>query len=416
MMKAISLSKASKNSSSAQSKKTLQERELTHSLFFMSVLALAFFSPYAQAQSLTVLYEFTGSPDGAGSYARLVQDSTGNLYGTTPIGGTNNGTVFEVSSQGNETLLHTFRGNRDGFLPGAGLVIDASGKLYGTTVYGGTHNLGTVFELNKAGTKIVLFAFSGPDGANPWADLVRDAAGNLYGTTAAGGSGNCNNGSGCGTVFLISANGTETVLHSFAGGVADGQTPFAGLLRDADGNLYGTTNAGGTAGFGTVFELSATGTETILHNFAGYLTDGMYPQAGLVRDKAGDLFGTTLEGGAYGYGTVFKLNKTGKEKLLYSFGSTGTDGKNPGAGLVRDTAGNLYGTTEAGGGTGCNGNGCGTVFELTKARVEKVLYSFDTANAGAVPFAALILDAAGDLYGTTSNGGAGFGTVFKITP
>jgi uncharacterized repeat protein (TIGR03803 family) len=415
-MKAVLLSKASKNCGSAQSKKTLQERELTHSLVFMFVLALALFSPYAQAQSLTVLYEFTGSPDGAGSYARLVQDSTGNLYGTTPIGGTNNGTVFEVSSQGTETLLHTFSGKRDGFGPGAGLVIDASGNLYGTTTYGGTHNFGTVFKLNKAGKKTVLYNFSGaPDGANPWTDLVRDAAGNLYGTTTAGGSGNCNGGSGCGTVFMVSANGTEKVVHSFAGGVADGQTPFAGLLRDAAGNLYGTTYGGGTAGYGTVFELSATGMETILHNFAGYPTDGQSPEAVLVRDAAGNLYGTTLEGGAHAYGTVFKLSKTGKEKLLYSFG-TGTDGKNPAAGLVRDTAGNLYGTTQAGGGTGCNGNGCGTVFELTKARVEKVLYSFDTANAGAVPFAALILDAAGDLYGTTSNGGAGFGTVFKITP
>ena len=414
-MNAVSLSRASKDSSSAQSKKTIQQRELTHSLAFMFALALALFCSYAQAQSLTVLYEFKGSPDGAGSYARLVRDSAGNLYGTTPVGGTNNGTVFEVRSQGNETLLHTFKGKRDGFLPGAGLVIDASGKLYGTTVYGGTHNLGTVFKLNKSGTKTVLFAFSGPDGANPWADLVRDAAGNLYGTTTTGGSGNCNNGSGCGTVFMISADGTETVLHSFAGGTADGQTPFAGLLRDADGNLYGTTNAGGTAGFGTVFELSATGTETILHNFAGYPTDGLYPQAVLVRDRSGDLYGTTLEGGAYGYGTVFKLKKTGKEKLLYSFGR-GTDGHNPAAGLVRDNAGNLYGTTQSGGGTGCNGNGCGTVFELTKTGIEKVLYSFDTANQGAVPFAALILDATGNLYGTTSNGGAGYGTVFKITP
>ena len=414
-MKVVSLSKAPKDSSSAQSKKTLKQRELTHSLAFMFALALAFFGSFAQAQSLTVLYEFTGSPDGAGSYARLVQDSTGNLYGTTPIGGTNNGTVFEISSQENETLLQTFKGKRNGFFPGAGLVIDDNGRLYGTTVYGGAHNLGTVFKLNKAGTKTVLYNFSGPDGANPWSDLVRDAAGNLYGTTTAGGSGNCNDGSGCGTVFMISANGTETVLHSFAGGPADGQTPFAGLLRDAFGNLFGTTYAGGTAGFGTVFEVSGTGTETILHNFAGDPTDGLHPQAVLVRDAAGNLYGTTVEGGAHGYGTVFKLSKTGKEKLLYSFGS-GADGKNPSAGLVRDRAGNLYGTTMAGGGTGCNGNGCGTVFELTKTGVEKVLYSFDTEDQGAVPFAALILDATGNLYGTTSNGGAGYGTVFKITP
>src|SRR5450631_3649040 len=270
-MKPVSLSKASKNSSSAQSKKKIQQRELTHSLGFMFALALAFFGSYAEAQSLTVLYNFTGSPDGAAPFADLVRDSEGNLYGTTLVGGNNSGTVFEVSANGTETILHTFRGKRDGSEPWAGLVRDRQGNLYGTTGNGGAFNFGVVFEVTKAGKERVLYSFAGlPDGQHPMAGLVRDAAGNFHGTTSGGGGGNCNYGAGCGTVFMLSKSGTETVLHSFTGGTMDGATPVARLVRDASGNLYGTTNGGGASGLGTVFKVDPTGKETVLYSYAGY--------------------------------------------------------------------------------------------------------------------------------------------------
>ena len=391
------------------------------------VIGLAVFaSPSAEAQTLTVLYNFAGSPDGSAPVAGLVRDAAGNLYGTTSVGGNNNGTVFEVSSQGTETILHTFRGKPDGSQPWAGLVRDAQGNLYGTTAYGGAFNFGTVFKVTPAGKERVLYSFTGaPDGATPFAGLIRDSAGNLYGTTSYGGSGTCTGGGqGCGTVFKLSASGTETVLHSFAGGT-DGERPMAGLVRDSAGNLYGTTAAGGGAncsdssvnGCGTVFRLSNTGVETVLHSFAGYPTDGESPYAGLIIGAKGNLYGTTVMGGAHGYGTVFKLTQAGKETLLYSFTGIGNDGISPSAGVVRN-GGNIYGTTQAGGGTGCAGDGCGTVFKLTNTGTETVLCAFEVGNDAAVPFAGLILDPAGNLYGTTSNGGTagGPGTVFKLTP
>jgi uncharacterized repeat protein (TIGR03803 family) len=382
-------------------------------------LGLAVFAARsAEGQTLTVLYNFTGSPDGAAPVAGVVRDSEGNLYGTTLVGGNNSGTVFEVSANGTETILHSFRGKRDGSEPWAGLVRDPQGNLYGTTAYGGAFNFGVVFEVTKAGKERVLYSFAGlPDGQHPMAGLVRDAAGNFYGTTSAGGGGNCNYGAGCGTVFMLSNTGTETVLHSFAGGTMDGASPVAGLVRDASGNLYGTTYGGGASGLGTVFKVDPPGQETVLYSFAGYPTDGENPAAGLIW-HAGNLYGTTSAGGAYSYGTVFRVTKTGRESVLYSFGGTSSDGRNPAAGLVGDAVGNLYGTTQAGGGTVCAGEGCGTLFKLTKRGKETVLCAFAAGNDASIPLAGVILDAEGNLYGTTSNGGTarGPGTLFKLTP
>jgi len=381
----------------------------------------------AEEQTLTVLYNFKGSPDGSTPVAGLVRDAAGNLYGTTNVGGNNNGTVFEVTSQGTEKILHTFKGNPDGSQPWAGLVQDAAGNLYGTTAYGGAFNFGTVFKVTKAGKERVLYSFRGaPDGATPFAGLIRDSAGNLYGTTLHGGSGSCNGGGaqGCGTVFMLSAGGTETVLYSFAGGT-DGERPAAGLVRDSAGNLYGTTVEGGGTncsdpfvnGCGTVFMISNAGSETILHSFTGNPTDGEGPFSSLIIGANGNLYGTTMMGGAYTYGTVFELTITGTETVLHSFGA-GSDGKSPAAGLIQDRRGNLYSTTEVGGGTGCAGNGCGTVFRLTKTGKETVLVAFPDTSGGSIPFAGLIPDTAGNLYGTTSNGGTsgGPGIVFKLTP
>jgi uncharacterized repeat protein (TIGR03803 family) len=320
----------------------------------------------------TVLYSFKGYPDGSVPLAGLVR-AGGNLYGTTSQGGAYGyarGTVFKVDKTGHETVLYSFKvaGQGDGVDPEAGLVRDAlSGNLYGTTYIGGTYvNYGTVFKVDKTGHETVLYSFTGgTDGGNPWAGLIRDANGNLYGTTTAGGDLTCRS-SGCGTVFKVDATGNETVLHSFTGfSKGDGNLPTAGLLLDGKGNLYGTTIAGGAYNYGTVFKVDATGHETVLYSFTGG-TDGDQPWSGLIRDAKGNLYGTTQTGGVYNYGTAFKLDKTGNETVLHSFNGT-SDGSYPRAGLVRDAlSGNLYGTTTEGGDLDCNsGRGCGTVFKLT---------------------------------------------------
>jgi len=258
------------------------------------------------------------------------------------------------------------------------------------------------------------------DGANPNADVIRDAAGNLYGTTTAGGGSGCG-GSGCGTVFMLNKSGNETVLYSFTGIGGDGATPFAGVIQDSAGNLYGTTSAGGSSGCGgsgcgTVFMLNKSGSETVLYSFMGTGSDGAAPFAGVIRDAAGNLYGTTTAGGGSGCGgsgcgTVFMLNKSGSETVLYSFTGTGGDGATPWAGVIRDAAGNLYGTTAWGGGSSC---GCGTVYMLDNSGNETVLHSFTGATDGSIPTAGLLRDKAGSLYGTTFGGDFGFGTVFKI--
>ena len=363
---------------------------------------------WAQGPTYTknVIYSFTGGSDGADPLAGLVRDGVGNLYGTTYAGGDYGaGTVFRLDTTGKESVLHSFSGGPDGGYPYAGLILDAAGNLYGTADAGGAHNYGAVFKVPAGGTEGVLYSFTGTggDGVNPLAGLVRDGAGTLYGTTASGGA------SGLGTVFKLSAGGAETVLHSFRGG-ADGEYPEAGLVQDGVSNLYGTTYAGGASGFGTVFKIDATGNDTVLYSFRGG-ADGEYPAAGLVQDAAGNLYGTTNSGGASGDGIVFKISPAGKETVLHSF-KGGKDGEYPYASVIRGAAGNLYGTTYAGG-----ASGWGTVFEINPTGKETVLYSFAGAADGASPEGGLVQDAAGHLYGTTKYGGAfGAGTVFKLSP
>lgn len=380
------------------------------------IFAAALVTPVsAQAQTFTVLYTFTNTANGEQPDASLTQDAAGNLYGTTQYGGTKGGfgTVFTLNTAGKEKALLSFAGTPDAEDPYAGVIRDNTGNFYGTTLYGGTQGgFGTVFELHSKGGKTILHSFAGtPDGEDPRSVLVRDGAGNLYGTTQYGGT----NG-GFGTIFKLDPAGKLTLLHSFAG-TPDGEDPYAGLLRDKLGNLYGTTQYGGTGGgFGTVFKLDAAGKLTLVHSFSG-TPDGENPLAGLLRDGAGNLYGTTKYGGTGGgYGTVFKLSAKGKLILLYSF--TGTpDGENPYARLIRDASGNLYGTTFYGG-----TSGYGTVFKLDPAGKLTILHSFNSAPDGANPIGGLILDQAGNLYGTASDGGdlscgfSGCGTVFKITP
>ncbi len=361
----------------------------------------------------TVMHSFGNGNDGQNPVANLISDSAGNLYGTTSVGGMYaKGTVFEVSPNGAETILHSFGNGNDGQMPFGNLVFDSSGNLYGTTSAGGANGMGTVFELSPNGAETVLYSFgSGGDGQNPYAGLIFDTSGNLYGTTLNGGT------YGGGTAFELSPNGaggwTETVLYSFGNG-NDGRNPYAGLIFDSAGNLYGTTSAGGTSGKGTAFELSPNAAsngccrEILVYTF-GTGTDGASPYAGLVFDTSGNLYGTTANGGTYSGGTAFELSPSGgggfTETGLYSFGN-GTDGANPYAGLVLDSSGNLYGTTKNGG-----LYAGGTVFELLPNSAsngccrEKLVYHFGNGSDGKNPLAGLIFSASGTLYGTTVNGG-----------
>jgi uncharacterized repeat protein (TIGR03803 family) len=313
--------------------------------------------------SATELYGFTAA-DGAGP-AALIRDPDGTFFGNTYYGGYGVGTVYELSGTGVETVLHGFKGGADGAYPQSPLVQDPKGNLYGTTFsYGGPAAAGTVFEISNTGKFSVLYTFAGgADGFRPSAGLVRDSEGNLYGTTAGGGA------HGEGAVFKLSSTGQESVLYSFKGGT-DGENPAAPLIRDAEGNLYGTTEYGGTGslGCGTVFRVSNTGKETVLHRFIGTITDGCSPTAGLVHDAQGNLYGTTFTGGQYGAGTIFEVSVRGEETILYTF-TGGTDGGQPLAGLIQDAEGNLYGTTQYGGYAPCGSvadtSGCGVVFKLT---------------------------------------------------
>jgi uncharacterized repeat protein (TIGR03803 family) len=319
--------------------------------------------------------------------------------------------AYKLAPDGTETILHAF-GGKDGTNPAAGLLFDQKGNLYGTTYAGGAGREGTVFELAPGGTERVLYAFqSETDGENPSAEVISDDKGELYGTTDYGGEDSCSPGFGCGVVFRLSAKGKETVLHAFTGG-GDGNLPSGGLLAGADGALYGVTAAGGggscMAGCGAVYRIANDGTETILYGFASN-ADGAGPYGTLVSDASGNLYGTTYAGGANGVGTVFKLTPHGRKTTLYAF-ANGSDGGYPASGLVMDGNGNLYGTT-----CQCaDNNQFGNVFELTPDGKESALHVFMGGRDGADPDAGLFL-AKGELYGTTFIGGHhNNGIVFSV--
>jgi uncharacterized repeat protein (TIGR03803 family) len=387
-------------------------------LLAMFVLVAIGTSPApAPAQTYTVVYKFHGPPtDGESPEAGLIGDSAGNLYGTTYYGGASNaGVVFRLNKTG-ETVLHSFAAGVDGANPAAGLIQDSAGNLYGTAAAGGTSDAGVVFKLDTAGTETVLYNFGGfpsaGNGAQPVASLIQGREGDLYGTARYGGA------SGHGVVFKLDTAGTETVLYSFTGG-ADGANPRAGLIRDSAGNLYGTTFFGGgdancfSAGCGVVFELNKTG-ETVLYSFIE--ADGANPAAGVIRDSAGNFYGTAGGGSdacLSGCGVVFELDPAGTETVLHSF-TGGADGAYPN-GLIRDSAGNLYGTANGG------ALGYGVIFKLDTTGTETVLYTFTGAADGGGPFGDLIRDSSGNLFGTTAYGGAGActygcGVVFKLEP
>jgi uncharacterized repeat protein (TIGR03803 family) len=304
----------------------------------------------------TVIYSFAGGPnDGANPYGELVQASDGNLYGMTSAGGASGfGTTFKVTLLGAEAVLHSFAGApADGNHTLAGLVQAGDGNLYGTTQLGGNSNQGTVFKMTLAGAVSLLYSFSGAsstDPAIPDSTLIVGNDGNLYGTAIGGGT------TGNGVVFEITRDGTFTTLYSFSGGTSDGATPEAKLLLASDGNFYGTAPNGGTDSAGVVFKVTPTGQETVLHSFGRAPGDGASPQGNLIEGSDGNLFGTTYTGGANNYGTVYRITPAGVETVLFSFGGA-ADGQWLWSGLVETPNGGLLGTASAGAGNGA-------VFEL----------------------------------------------------
>jgi uncharacterized repeat protein (TIGR03803 family) len=362
----------------------------------------------------TVLYSFLGGADGDSPNGGLIRDSAGNLYGTTYYGGTGAGVLYKVNPAGFETVLYSFTGGADGSYPSSGVIRDSAGSFYGTTSWGGagagTAGHGVVYKVDTAGHETVLYAFrDGLDGGGPNAGLIRDSVGNFYGTTVYGGAGPDSN---SGVVYKLDPTGNETVLYRFPGGPAGGAEPDAGVIRDSAGNLYGTTYKGGAPNAGVVYELDIAGQYKVLYTFTGG-ADGGYPYAGVISDSAGNLYGTTYYGGAANAGVVFKLDTAGHETVLYAF-TGGADGGAPYAGVISDSAGNLYGTASGGGAAGW-----GVVYKLDTAGQETVLYSFKGGADGGKPYAGVISDSAGNLYGTTLYGGvysgvAGFGVVYKL--
>jgi len=387
---------------------------------------LAVAPPLFAASSEKVLYNFCSAnhcTDGSGPLAGLTFDKDGNLYGTTYNGGAGRceagcGTVFElIPSNGKwtEKVLHSFYPNGGGDNPSAGLILDSAGNLYGTTGYSGNSGAGVVFELIRGDgkwTEKVLDTFG-----NPTAPLIFDPSGNLFGTVL-----------DAAAFELIPNNGkwTQKVLHNFTS--KDGYFLYAPMIFDSAGNLYGTAYYGGIYDSGAVYELipnHGKWTEKLLHSFNYDGKDGINPYAGLISDSAGNLYGTTEQGGtgtgdycAKGCGIIFELtpgkNGAWTRKILHNFNQDGVDGEAPTGGLIFDKDGNLYGTTQYGG-----ASVEGTVYELTPSNgkwTEKVLHAFNGKD-GARPWAGLILDSAGNLYGTTAEGGTHMdGVVFEITP
>lgn len=360
-----------------------------------------------------------------------------------PLGGSLAGTGFRV--------LHSFTGGSDGAYPEANLLL-YDGNLYGTAAFGGTSNKGVVFQMSRDGTETELYDFTGgSDGAYPETDLITDKDGNLYGRTVGGGA------HGYGTIFRIAPGGSETtllsftelnngnagltglirdgkgnlygaddqsiyklkpngkevILHTFSG--SDGENPNGDLFRDHAGNLYGTTHNGGMYGKGVIFKIASDGTETTLYNFMGG-NDGYAPDTGPVADAAGNFYGTTYTGGSASCGIVYKLAPDGTETVFHTFAGGSTDGCNPQFGrLAIDGSGNLYGMTFFGPGNGCNGPGCGSVFKVAPDGSETILHVFDGGNGGYWPNASVIGSHGGHLYGVTFGGGTdNYGVIFKL--
>ncbi len=398
----------------ARLREEMRNRKCLTTLTVISLLALSIAASVApaSAQTETILYSFTCQTDGCPPQSGVVVDSKGNLFGTTSNGGVfYRGAVFELTPSGTFSILYSFTGNTDGSFPYAGLAIDSNDNLYGTTSEGGVSVCGIIFKVTPAGVETVLHDFTG--GTEPCyqqTGVVLDAKGNIYGTGYPDG--------GAGSVFKLTPSGTFTTLYSFKGG-SDGNEPDTGLALDNSGNVYGTTTHGGAFGFGTVFKVTPSGKESVLHSFNPNGVDGLYPDAGVILDSKDNIYGTTTYGGSIGVGTLFKLTPSGAETILHNF--TGRpDAISPGN-LAFDKTGNLYGVSGYGG-----SYDLGTIFEFTSSGVEKTLHSFSAKGTdGYFPFGSgLSIDNSGNLYDTTQDGGSnhsicspyGCGVIFKLVP
>jgi uncharacterized repeat protein (TIGR03803 family) len=366
----------------------------------------------ATAGGYRVLHAFSGDGDGAQPWAAPMMDSAGDLYGTTLAGGSDNsGTIFKLAPDGTETVLFNFcRECSGGELPHAGLIVDKAGNLYGAATYGGINGgLGVVFKLASDGTETVLHAFAGgsADGNYPYGGVLMDKSGNLFGTTAAGGPDNA------GMVYRLAPDGTETVLHFFANSGGDGDGPMGALVADRHGDLYGTTPTGGSADLGVIFKVTPDGKESILHSFAGAPNDGGEPATGLIIDGAGNLYGSTWSGGTNNMGSVFRLAPDGTETLLHSLAGPPNEGRGAVGGVVMDKSGNLYGATFTGG-----AYGAGTIYRVASDGALTTLNSFcpkQDCRSGGWPVAGPVLGKNGALFGVTEADGKFLdGAVYKL--
>jgi uncharacterized repeat protein (TIGR03803 family) len=424
----------------------MRSEKLLRVVCMFAVVALVLLATTrAWSASYKVLYDFNSTNRNPSS--GLITDAAGNGYGTTAGGGHDeSGTVYELSPTTGYHLLYAFSNGSGGRQPQGNLAFDSAGNLYGTTIYGGVdktcgggvNGCGVVFKLTPPSngglwTETVLYSFCSQancaDGAFPQAGVIFDSSGNLYATTLTGGNQNCNEeGPGCGTVFELQPSQTgwtESVLYVFGDNTADGHYPRGSLVFDGAGNLYGTASVAGP-GAGSAFRLTPSGegwTFSVIYAFEQFSRqDGNQPEAGMVFDTAGNLYGTTAGGGQFGFGTVFELTLSSgiwTETILYNFAG-GNDGAEPKASLVIDSAGSLYGTTFDGGGPPkrCGNGGCGIVFKLTPeagGQWTESLFRFGGV-LGLQPSASVLLDPAGNVYGTTTGGGShGAGVVFRIS-
>lgn len=381
------------------------------------------------ASTTQLIYSFAGNVDGEYTDTELVMDRAGNLYGTSVQGGMfGGGTVFQVTPAGVHTVLYNFTGGSDGGEPYKGVTLDPEGNLYGTAVTGGGGSCeggcGVVFKVTNSGgtwSQSVIHTFTGgSDGSGPGSPVAIDKQGNVWGTTPTGGA------NGIGVVYELKPDGTGgwklRVIHTFTGGTDGGGGSASRFLIDAAGNLYNVCTVGGVNGFGTVYEISLNQGKwkfTTLYAFKDS-PDGALPYGGVISDKAGNLYGTTYYAGVHDLGTVYKLtrgNGTWTESVLHSF-KGGTDGASPISSLVADAAGSLYGTTSDGGAASCV---CGVIFKVTRGTggtwTESVAYQFTGAPEPGFAYNGMVRDAAGNFYGATVHGGSGNdGAIYQFIP
>lgn len=384
----------------------------------------------SDAATTEVIYSFSGEDDGEYTDTDVEMDEAGNLYGTSVLGGDfGGGTVWQLSPVGGgwvHTVLYSFTGGADGGEPYKGVSLDGAGNLYGTAVTGGSGSCeggcGVTYKLIKSGdtwTQSVIHAFTGgADGSGPGSRVAVDKRGNVYGMTPTGGA------NGLGTIYVLrprsSGGYAFRVVHTFTGGT-DGSSGSAGRMVFRGGRIFGAATTGGANGTGTVFQLTPTQNGDwdfkTLYSFQA-APDGVFPYGALLFDRAGNIYGTTYYGGTNGLGAVYKLSPTTagewNETVLYSF-QTGNDGNSSISNLVADADGNLYGTTSEG------GLGSGTIFQLTRGPggtwIESVPHSFQGSPDGAFPYAGMVSDGAGSFFGATVHGGDDEdGAIYQFTP